>query len=132
VGDSLFRITKLDDEKMQAFGWASVSVDASGEDVVDSQDDVIGMDALEPAVYSYVLRNRSGASMHEEMDVARLIESMVFTEEKIKALGLPKDTPQGWFVGFKIDDPAVWKRVRDGELRSFSIGGRARRVKVED
>jgi hypothetical protein len=35
--------------------------------------------------------------------------------------------PQGWWVGFKIDDPGVWGKVKDGTYNMFSIEGRAER-----
>lgn len=126
-----FAITKFDDERMLAFGFASVSVETDGERVVDSQDDIIEPGELERAAYDYVLRSRDGGVMHEQMGVARLVESFVATPEKLERLGLPADSlPQGWWVGFKVDDPEVWKRVKSGELRSFSIGGRCQRREV--
>lgn len=112
---------------MHVFGFASMAIKADGERVVDSQDDVISPSTLENAAYDYVLRSRDGGLMHERRGVARLIESFVVTPEKLKALGLEANAlPQAWFVGFKVDDPDVWKRVRSGELKAFSIGGRAR------
>lgn len=112
---------------MLVFGFASVSVTSEGA-VVDSQGDVIEPQTLERAAYDYVLRSRDGGVMHEKMGVARLVESFVVTPEKLKKLGLAEDAlPQGWWIGMKVDDPAVWKRVKSGELQSFSIGGKARR-----
>lgn len=122
-----FTISKLDDERMLVFGFASMAVKADGETVVDSQDDIISPKTLENAAYDYVLRSRDGGLMHEKRGVARLIESFVVTPEKLTALGLAENAlPQAWFVGFKVDDPEVWKRVKGGELKAFSIGGRAR------
>lgn len=116
---------------MHVFGYASVAIKADGERVVDSQNDIIAPDTLASAAYDYVLRSRDGALLHEKRGVARVIESCVFTPEKLKALGLPEDAlPQGWWLGMKIDDPDVWKRVKSGELRAFSIGGRARSKEV--
>lgn len=123
-----FQIRKVDDEQMLVFGWASVAVTVEGDTVVDSQGDVIEPEDLEKAAYDYVLRYRDGGVMHERTGVARLVESLVVTPEKLASLGLAKDAlPQGWWLGMKVDDPGVWKRVRSGELRMFSIGGKARR-----
>lgn len=124
-------ITKTDSKRMQVFGWANVAVKATGDVVVDLHDDEIAPEELELAAYRYVLRYREGGYDHTQMGVARLIESCFFSAEKLKALGLPDTSlPLGWWIGFKVDDPEVWKRVESGELRSFSIGGNARRVEA--
>lgn len=126
-----FDIRKTDDERMLAFGYASVAVKSDGETVVDSQDDIIEPGTLETAAYDYVMNSRDGAVMHQKRGIARLVESFLVTPEKLQKMGLAADAlPQGWWVGFKVDDPAVWKRVKNGELRAFSIGGTARRVEA--
>lgn len=129
-------ISKLDEDQQQAFGWASIaSVD--GRPVVDLQGDVIGIDELEKAAYSYVLDSRVGGVMHQRVDksqpkkVGTLIESFVVTPEKIEKMGLPDDTPQGWWIGFQVEDDEVWKGVKEGTYSMFSIHGKGRREPVE-
>ena len=71
--------------------------------------------------------------MHERGGAAVLIESVVFTEEKMKAIGIPVGTlPVGWWIGFKVTDPDVWEKVKDGTYPMFSIEGEAERVEVKD
>lgn len=119
-------VTKVDTEKMLVFGFASVSVTKDGQAVVDSQKDAIPLSELEKAAYDYVLNSRDGALMHRKNKVARLVESFVVTPEKLAALSLAEDAlPLGWIVGFKVDDPEVWEKVKSGELKGFSIGGKA-------
>ncbi len=128
-----FHIAKSDDEKMLAFGWASVSMRVDGELIEDWQGDMIEPGELEDAVYEYVRLYRDGGEMHERGRVAVLVESVVFTEEKMKAMGIPDGTlPIGWGVGFKVLDEDVWEKVKDGTYPMFSIEGEAERVKVED
>lgn len=123
-------IAKLDEDRMIAFGWASV-VKKDGVPVVDSQDDIMDEYALEESVYDYVLISRDADEMHQKRGVGRLVESMYFTEEKIEKLGLPPGSlPTGWWVGFKVDNPDVWAKVKSGEYRMFSIFGRGRREPV--
>lgn len=116
-------IIKADEDKQLVFGWASVS-SVGGELVVDKQDDIITEDELEQAAYEFVLYHRSMGDMHERMGVGRLVESMMFTKEKQDALGIDLGMV-GWFTGFRVDDPGVWKRIKAGELPEFSIGGKA-------
>lgn len=128
-----FKIMKSDDDKMLAFGWASVSMRVDGEVIEDWQDDIVEPEELENAAYDYVLLYREGGEMHERGGAAVLIESVVFTEEKMKAIGIPEDTlPIGWWIGFKVTDKDVWEKVKDGTYPMFSIEGEAERVEAED
>lgn len=130
---SKFRIMKSDDEKMLAFGWASVSMRVDGELIEDWQKDVVEPEDLEKAAYEFVELYREGGEMHEKGGVAVLIESVVFTEEKMKAMGIPEGTlPIGWWIGFKVSDADVWEKVKNGTYQMFSIEGTAERVDVEN
>jgi hypothetical protein len=82
-------ITKSDDDKMLAFGWANVSLTVDGETIEDYQGDIIEPEELENAAYNFVELYREGGEMHERGGAAVLIESVVFTEEKRKAIGIP-------------------------------------------
>ncbi len=128
-----FKIMKSDDEKMLAFGWASVSIRVDGEVIEDWQNDIVEPEELEKAAYDYVLLYREGGEMHERGGAAILIESVVFTEEKMRTMGIPDGTlPIGWWIGFKVTDPDVWEKVKDGTYPMFSIEGEAERIEVED
>lgn len=128
-----FKITKSDDDKRLAFGWASVSMRVDGEVIEDWQSDIVEPEELENAAYNFVELYREGGEMHERGGVAILIESVVFTEEKMKAIGIPEGTlPIWWWIGFKVLDDDVWEKVKDGTYPMFSIEGEAERVEVED
>lgn len=128
-----FQIMKSDDDKMLAFGWASVAMRVDGEVVVDWQKDIIEPDELENAAYEFVRLYREGGEMHERGGAAVLIESVVFTEEKMQAIGIPAGMiPVGWWIGFKVTDSDVWEKVKDGTYQMFSIEGTAERVETED
>ena len=127
-----FKIMKSDDEKMLAFGWASVSMRINGEVIEDWQKDIVEPEELERAAYEFVLLYREGGEMHEKSGAAVLIESVVFTEEKMRAMGIPVGTLQiGWWIGFKVLDKDVWEKVKDGTYPMFSIEGEAERVEAE-
>lgn len=130
---SRFQIMKSDDEKMLAFGWASVSMRIDGKLIEDWQGDIIEPGELEDATYEYVRLYGEGGEMHERGGVAVLVESAVFTEEKMRAMGIPAGIlPVGWWIGFKITDRDVWEKVKNGTYQMFSIEGEAERIKVED
>ena len=49
----------------------------------------------------------------------------------MSALGIPDGTiPEGWWVGFRVSDPDVWEKVKDGTYKMFSIEGTGERVEA--
>ena len=129
VVKSTFKVTKANEDKMLAFGWANVSIDRAGNQVEDWQGDMIDPEDLEEAAYQFVKLYREGGEMHERGGVATMIESVVFTEEKMQAMGIPPGTlPIGWWIGFQVTDPDVWEKVKDGTYSMFSIEGTAERM----
>lgn len=120
-------IKKADPDQQLLFGWASV-VEKAGRPIIDKQGDIIPVWALEPAAYDFVLHSRDQGDMHRQVGQGRLVESMVFTTDKQKALGIDLGMV-GWWTGFKVDSPDLWKSIRAGERPEFSIGGQA--VSVE-
>ena len=128
-----FNIQKSNDDKMLAFGWASVAIRLDGEQIEDWQGDIIDPEDLETAAYEFVRLYREGGEMHERGGVAELVESVVFTEEKQRAMGIPEGTlPVGWWIGFQVLDPDVWEKVKDGTYTMFSIEGTGERIPVAD
>lgn len=128
-----FQVRKSDDEARLVFGWASIAERANGETVVDWQEDIVEIDELESAAYDFVQFYREGSEMHERggHNIATLVESMVFTQEKLEALGIAAGTiPYGWWVGFRVNDESVWRKVKDGTYTMFSIEGEAIRQQV--
>ena len=123
-----FRVLKADGDQQLVFGWASVST-KGGVPIVDKQDDIITSAELEKAAYDFVLYSRTQGDMHARRGVGRMVESCVFTAEKQAALGIDLGM-EGWWVGFKVDDTGVWKRIKAGELPEFSIGGKGERVQA--
>jgi len=121
-----------DGDEMLVFGLMSCSVGEDGTRVVDSHDDVITIKELEKGAYGYVANTRGVGVEHAKFNgIGRLIESTVFTPEKLEKMGKMgiqiSSSPQAWWVGYKVDDPKVWERVKSGELSEFSWGGWAKR-----
>ena len=130
-----FNITKTDEDKRLIFGWASVAITTSGEQVVDHQNDIIDPEDLEEAVYKYVLDFRDSGEEHiaHLRKKGRMVESCMFTKEKMQAMGIPEGiVPEGWWIGFYIDDDEAWEKVKNGTYRMFSVEGKGIREEVED
>ncbi|MGE0718846.1 MAG: XkdF-like putative serine protease domain-containing protein [Alphaproteobacteria bacterium] len=124
-------IAKADPALRTVWGWASVAAEA-GEPVVDGEGDIVPIEELVRAAHAFMAQSRRGAAGHADGGdpvpaVGTVVESLVTTAAVQAALGteLPRE---GWFVGIRIEDDAVWDRVLSGELAALSIGGIARRV----
>ena len=88
---------------------------------------------MEKAGYEYVMKSRKGGDMHlrdnwEPIQKSEMIESFIVTAEKREAMGLPDSVPTGWWVGFQVQDPEVWAKVKSGERTGFSIHGHGKRT----
>lgn len=127
-------VQKFYDDEQLVFGWASIAKDKMGNRPFEWQGDIIDAEDLEPAVYDYVLQYRDSNEMHIPDSVnGKLVESIIFTKEKMSAMGLPIGMiPEGWWVGFKIENVEVYKKVKAGIYKMFSIEGSAIRKEVEE
>lgn len=125
-------IAKIDEDRRLVFGWASVSIEKDGTQLVDHEGDIIDPRDLEDAAYAFVLEFGEANLNHQGPTVGHLVESFVSTPDKLAALGLPADSlPVGWWAGWYVEDDDVWAGVKDGKYQAFSIEGQAQRVPVD-
>ena len=126
--DNRFTIKKIEPDKQLVFGWANVAIRKDGTVVVDHDQDMVTPEVLEEAAYGFVALSGEADDMHEGPAIGRVVESVVFTAAKKRAMGIAAETvPDGWWVGFHIEDPDVFAKVKTGERRMLSIAGVAQR-----
>jgi hypothetical protein len=127
------KIEKRDDEKHLVFGWLSVANRKDGSLVIDKQGDFFeGLEDVEKAAYDFVMHVRDGGEMHVRKGVSTMVESFVSTPEKRAAMGIPEGSiPDGWWGGFRVNDPRVWEDVKSGKYSMFSVHGTGKRKSVE-
>ena len=129
--DNRFTICKIESDKQLVFGWASVAVRKDGTVILDKQNDQIEPEVLEDAAYGFVALSGEADDMHGEPAIGRIVESMAFTPAKKRAMGIAADAvPDGWWVGFHIEDEAIFAKIKSGKRRMFSIAGVAERELV--
>ncbi|MCP5136041.1 MAG: hypothetical protein H6981_04500 [Gammaproteobacteria bacterium] len=114
-----FAIVKTDDEQMRAYGI----VYAPGE--VDSQGDTANTEVILRAANRFMRQART-----ENVDAQHSFsrEAAFVAESWIVRKGDPLfgDQPEGaWAVGIQIGDPALWRRLKSGELAGLSLAGMA-------
>ena len=125
-------ILKYNEELSTVYGWASVNSEG-GEIVTDHQDDQVTDAEIVKAAHDFITSSRIGGVLHARQDDGSpyrgggVVESLVMTPDVQQSLGIDLGKT-GWFIGYKIDDPDVRALVKSGDLKAFSIGGRARRV----
>lgn len=126
-----FNITKARDEECLVSGWANVAVGVDGKPPLDWQGDIIRPEVLEKAAIQFMMDYRGSGVMHEGESQGVVVESMMFTKEKQAAIGIPEGhVPEGWFITVKVTNPDVFKAVKDGTYKMFSIQGNAKRIEL--
>lgn len=121
-------VRKVEPDKRQIFGWASVMT-VDGKPVVDKQDDIIPTEEMEKGAYEFLQFSRDLGDMHQRIGTGRLIESVVCTTEKAKcglvALSEDGKPMEAWWVGFEVTGAEDWAAFKSGARPELSIGGRA-------
>lgn len=110
-------------------GWAYVA-EEGGRQLTDLQGDVIELSELRKAAHDYMSRTRIVKAQHSGSAVGEMVESIIIDDAVAKSLGMTT-SKRGWWVGMKIKDASVRKSIRDGKLRSFSIGGTGTRTALK-
>lgn len=124
-------IEKTSDQGLVS-GWANVARNADGTIPLDWQGDIIRPEVLEKAAIDFMLHYRESGEMHRGSSKGTVVESIVLTKDKQAALGIPEGiVPEGWFITVKIEDPAVFEKVKSGHYRMFSIQGHGKRVPIQ-
>ena len=115
-----FRILKSDDSMIG--GYASI-------EIVDKQNDLITLKALNEAVKKYMEnpKFRNVMTNHSNVQVGEVVESY---RDKTGRLWKTEVDDVGFFVVIKLRDDIekakeINRGIRKGSLRSFSIGGQA-------
>lgn len=128
-------------DQQLAFGFLTMST-VGDKYVADIDNDLIETAEIEKAQYNYVLNARMQGDNHERLGVGRLVESIVFSKEKQEAiqkslrdLGIDATCDLGCeavWGGFLIEDDEVWEATKRGERMGWSLGGKAKRVPINE
>lgn len=155
------KIVARDAALHRVYGWLYVCETADGQRVVDHSGEWMTPEELSLAAERFMLGSRAMSADHARdcpacgwtgdapaagpeglcpscgepvrvVQFGTLIECVCFTRERAAAMGITCPMPVGIWVGFRVDDPAVWARVQSGELAAFSFGALLRHRKAGD
>lgn len=116
-------VAKVDQERRQISGWASVS-SVNGRPVIDVQGDMIDVADLRAAAHDFISGPRHGKAMHEGRPIMTVTESLIVDDDVATALGIMGGT-RGWWICAQVTDDDTWQKVKDGKFASLSIAGSA-------
>ena len=114
-------IFKADEERRLVYGVIAES------GMVDAQGDVMSAQTIEDMAHDFMIRFRRFDERHSWRQIEAMpVESWVFREDVTLFGQLIKAV--SWVIGVKVSDDGAWQKVRSGDYRAFSIGGRGVRT----
>lgn len=101
-------------------------------EITDGQGDIMSADVIEEAAETFLSQFNKATKLgllHKDFKKNfELLQS--FTAPHDLVIG-GKTVKQGsWIIKVRVISASIWKQVKDGKLTGFSIGGKARFVKV--
>lgn len=82
-------------------------------------------ETIEKLAYEYLMNGRMYSVTTDHKDIADdicLVESWIKTSESDKSNDYGMNLPIGtWLAAMKVENEDVWSRIKDGELKGFSI-----------
>lgn len=102
-------------------------------DTEDLQGDILEPEDIELAAHTYMEDSQSAGEMHLQMvDGAKVVESFLapsdFSVQKTDG-DLEIVRKGSWVMAIRWPEP-IWKRIVDGELTGFSVGGSGVRLEI--
>lgn len=118
-------IKKSDEEK-------TVTGIALQPDDVDAQGESVSADVIRKAAHKFVegynIVTRLGLQHNDFKKRFSLLESYLAPiDMKLEKENIKKGA---WIITVRVKDDDVWKKIKNGEIKGFSIGGKAKVVEV--
>lgn len=102
-------------------------------EVVDSQGDIMSAEVIKATAFKFLANFNKTTKLGVQHSVFKkgrleLVESFIAPIDMV--LGLKTVKAGSWVMTVKVLDARLWKRVKDGLITGFSIGGKATVVAV--
>lgn len=107
-------IKKTDAELQIVFG------EVLAPTLVDAQGDCMSAEEIRKTAYRFLQKGRQAAV---DTDHDRAANGSHIVESFIARDGDPTFIPGSWVIGLRVPDPALWARIKKGELNGFSFEG---------
>lgn len=112
-------VFKSADEEMVA----TAAVLVPGE--ADSDGEILDEETIRKAAWGWMEKYRNIDIQHSLVSVAVPVESYILPMDMdVTMAGKTAVLPRGsWILSAKITDPAIWARIKSGDLSGFSVMG---------
>jgi len=128
-----FDIQKVDSVKRIVYGRALVP------DRVDSQKDIVTKEDIEETAHNFLINlQKAYVELLNGKQTTKASE-IGFMHKVFKGVGgfgyiveSYIDDDGSWVLATKITDDRVWDMVEKGEITGYSVGGRGRRIPIEE
>lgn len=121
---------KFNEELGLVLGYAVVCK-INGEDYIDHQGDHIPEDVMLKAFTDFMMNARLAREMHQKGNVdGTVVFGFPLTTDIAESLGILTEKT-GFLYGIK-PSPAVLQKIKDGEYKGFSVGGRLMESELVD
>jgi hypothetical protein len=126
-------LLKADDDEEERFVLGIVLEPNDGDDgaplAPDTQGDIYSREDVRRAAHGFMEKYRGLGLEHKD----RLLDTQAVILESYLApgdfeVGGQKVREGSWLLGERIIDDRLWKRIKDGDLKAYSIGGNAIRT----
>lgn len=96
-------------------------------DTVDAQDDTISSEVIEKAAHDFLSRYNLSTQLGEQHTFfgvgVNLVESYIAPSDL--TIGTESVKKGSWILSVHVEDDEIWRKVKEGEITGFSIGGTA-------
>ncbi len=120
------RLLKADEKPRVVYGVVYSPCQKGQKCQLDSQNDWVNPENLRKAAWDFMAKSRVIGHQHKGKAKAEVVES--FIAPMNMAVDGEEITKGSWVLAVRIQDDTIWKAVQDGELNSFSIGGKGARI----
>lgn len=103
-------------------------------EVVDGQGDIMSADVIKDTAYRFLAnynRKTKLGLQHSAFPKGKMILVESYLAPIDFVLGTKTVKAGSWIMTVKVLDAKLWKKVKDGKITGFSIGGRAKVVAAE-
>lgn len=126
----LLPVEKKDEDKQIVFGVVLEPGTKRDGTVDDTQGSVISDDEIERAAHLWLARFQNRGLQHKKIVNSKVEIYESYVAPVNMTIGGRKIKKGTWLLMYHILDSALWKKIKNGEIAGFSMGGFAKKRPV--
>lgn len=100
-------------------------------EVVDAHGDIMSADVIRKTAHEFLMNFNKSTKLgvqHSSFPAGKLALAECYLAPSNMSIGASTVKQGSWIMTVKVLDSALWKKVKDGAITGFSIGGKAKTV----